>query len=196
MTWVTELIENLPQIVEAIAPGFLMVATFSWTASKKYENAATVITLSIVLSYLIRQVGLIFIEKETTRYMLVVCLLSAIIGFLSAIFYKSQKVNLFISNIGVKRTTNDVIWDDVIGDKAWVAIFNSDGNEYYCGVFRFQSYENDHSYVVISPYYVADSDGKLTTSYIEDLDRSLMFNPDDYKSIIISKKDPFGYYEI
>ena len=198
MSWVTEMINGIPQIVENIAPGFILMAAFCWTISHNITDGKIVIIISITLSYIVGKVTKFLNLSNTNLGMVCVCLALAVLGIIAAVIYKSETINDLIAILGIKRTTNKSVWDDVIGSGSWIALLNSETKQYYCGRFQYQSYENEKCYRVISTYYVADMDGKIVGNkdYTQDPDRTIMVFPEDYKEIIISKKDPFKHYEM
>ena len=193
MTWVEALIIKIPDLVSALAPGFLLLAVFSWISSINYSNGTAVIIISATLSYFVGEIAkLVF--RETFLYTALTYMLSALIGYLLAITYKSEWFGKFLAKIYVKRTANKSIWDDVVGDGAWIAIHDPNTNGYYCGQFQYQNYESEKEYVVIAAYYVVDSHGNIVENYTEDIDRKLMLDASSLGKCIISPKDPFNHF--
>ena len=116
--------------------------------------------------------------------------------FLTAIIYKTTGFNHFIARIGIKRTTNPNIWDDVVGERAWVSIYDKENKLYYCGPFKYQNYQDDQSYVVLCKYYTADENGKIIDNYTTISNRLLMLQINNYDRIVVSKDDPFGHFKM
>lgn len=197
MDWVNALLAGIPYVVGAIAPGFLVMASFCWATSNNISDGKTVIVISATITYLIDNVCQLFNIPNTHIATIGVCACSALLGIIAAIVYKLSFVNKLIANIGIKRTTNKSIWDDALGEAAWVALLDSDNKCYYCGQFLYQNYENENSYIVIATYYIADLGGKILEGkdYTQDMDRKLLLNADDFDQIIISKSDPFNNRE-
>lgn len=197
MTWITELINGIPQIIAYIAPGFLMMAIFSWTVSHNFTDGKNVVAISTVLSYLIWKIAEILSDGKSAWESILVCLVSSLVGMVAAIVYKKKWFNNLLATIGVKRTTNKSIWDDAIGEGSWIAVWNSDENCYYCGQFLYQNTEADASYVVLSTYYVCDKDKNIVNDqdFVADKDRTIMVRLDGFCHIIIATQDPFGKYK-
>ena len=67
MTWIEALIVEIPELVSALAPGFFLLAVFSWISSISYNNGATVIIISATLSYFVEEIAkLVF--RDTFLY--------------------------------------------------------------------------------------------------------------------------------
>lgn len=193
MTWVEALIIKIPDLVSALAPGFLLLAVFSWISSINYSNGTAVIIISATLSYFVSEIAKLFF-RETFLYTALTYMLSALMGYLLAITYKSEWFGQFLSKIYVKRTANKSIWDDVIGDGAWVAIYDPQTDGYYCGQFQYQNCESSKEYLVISAYYILDSQGNIVENHTEELDRKLMLDTSSLDKFIISPQDPFNHF--
>ena len=122
--------------------------------------------------------------------------ISALLGFVLALAYKSVWFGKFLALVGIKRTANDSIWDDVVGKQAWIAIYDTKANIYYCGQFQYQKYESEREYVVIAAYYTADTKGNILEDYTNDVARKIMINTADCKTITISTNDPFDHFDV
>lgn len=195
MTWIEALIVEIPELVSVLAPGFFLLAVFSWISSISYNNGATVIIISATLSYFVEEIAkLVF--RDTFLYTILTYLLSALIGYILAIMYKSEWFGKLLARIHIKRTANKSIWDDVIGDGAWVAIYNPVTNGYYCGQFQYQNNCGGKEYLVISAYYILDSVGNITENHTNDLERKLMLDTSSLDKYIISPKDPFNHFDL
>lgn len=194
-TWIDALMERLPDIINALAPGFLLLTFFSWTTSKKYGSGTTVVIISAVLSHIIERVSGGLYSPNSAASIVLVYTISALLGFVLALVYKSVWLGKFLSWIGVKRTANDSIWDDAIGKRAWIAVYDTKINIYYCGQFQYQKNESEREYVVIAAYYTADTKGNILENHTSDIERKLMINTADCKTIIISANDPFNHFD-
>ena len=197
-SWVSDLINLLPYYVSYIAPGFLLISLFAWTSSIQIKSGTSLIITSLVASYIIWALS----SKETVsisiKDAIIVSAVSALVGIVSAIVVKASWFNSLLARLGIKRTTNTSIWDDVIGKKAWIAIRDKKEDIYYCGQFQYHFAGNNNSYLVIAAYYVADLNGKTIKDrdYTGDLSRKLMIHEDHFDTIIVSANDPFGNYEL
>ena len=194
--WVKELIENLPELVRFIAPGFLLVTCFTWATKQLIKNTTTYIVISTVASYLIWAFCNLFIDEESVGTTIIICSTSLILGIVTAIIYKTTGFNNFIAKIGIKRTTNPNIWDDVVGERAWVSIYDKENKQYYCGPFKFQNYQDEYSYVVLCKYYITDEKGNIINDYTKTNNRFLMLQINNYDRIVVSKDDPFGHFKM
>lgn len=195
MTWITDLINQMPELIYAIAPGFLMFSFFMWSASKQIQNSTVVIIISVTLSYIILEICRGIMPIFTVKSFIVICVCAACSGLLLAILFKSKWSNKIISLLGIKRTTNNSIWDDIYGRCGWISFYDERTDSIYCGQFRYQNYENGKSYVCMTGYYVMDSNKNIIEDFTSDLERSLLVNIDAVDKVIIDSKDPYTQFE-
>jgi len=196
MTWITELYHLLPEFVGYAAPGFLLVFSFNWVTSSQLRIEKNTVILSFVWSYLIWAVIGKSSQALSAFANIVVCILSILIGFGSAIIYKKESTNDFLCRIGIKRTTNNSIWDDLIGEGRWISIWCERENAFYCGHFKYQKKEDDIVFLALSTYYTANTNGEVLNNYTADRDRVILFQIKDIDKYIISGSDPFGHFRI
>lgn len=194
MTWISDLIENMPQLVGYLAPGFLLVSAFLWTTNSKIESGTVFLVMAIVSSYLIR--GIICVDYDSLSYFAqtVICVVCFVLGVFAAVFIKSEFFNDLLADVGIKRTTNQSLWDDVIGEGSVITIYDPKERKYYCGAFKYQQMQDGIAYIVICAYYVANERKEVLENYTG-TERKLMIKQKKADFIMISKDDPFGHYE-
>lgn len=121
---------------------------------------------------------------------------SIIIAIFLGVIYKTRWFNNLLAILKINRTTNDSIWNDAIGENAWVVVQDKKSDLYYGGQFRYCNKSGDNIMVAISTYYVAQKTDKKFTiieEYPKDVDRLLLLNINEYDKIIISPTDPLDY---
>ena len=125
-------------------------------------------------------------------------MISIIIAIFLGVVYKTRWFNNVLAILNINRTTNDSIWNDVIGENAWVVVQDKKSDLYYGGQFRYCNKSGDKIIVAISTYYIVQKiDEKLTIieEYPNDVDRLLLLNINEYDKIIISPTDPLDYLD-
>ncbi len=191
MTWINDLIEQLPDLISYITPGFLFVNSFVWILQKEFKNTTVQIISSVVCSYFIWE----FLEKyfpNTSNVVLLIIssIIVVISGLLFGKLYKSPYFNNFLGKLKLDRTTNESIIEDSIGTNSWVALFDENQQKYYCGQFRYG--EEKSKYITIVTYYIADVDMKILEDYRNLIERKLLLNISDFKYVIFSPDDPLN----
>lgn len=100
---------------------------------------------SVVASYVIKVIfdlinkrffSSTFIEGELS-YIIGVLVLSIFLGYLCAIIAGTKTFNSLLLKLGVKRTTNQNIWDDIIRPNCWICMLSPTKEVQYIGQFRF-----------------------------------------------------------
>ncbi len=191
MSWVTDLIEKMPDLIPYIAPGFLLVNSFMWVLQKKFNSAAVQIVSSVVCSYFIWTLcEKVFPTNSNWVLLVVTSALCTAIGLIIGKIYKSSFFNYILCKLKLDRTTNDSIVEDSVGNNAWIAVFDEDQKKYYCGQYRFGNVEGDSNYISLITYYITDSDKKIIEDYRQNPKRKLLININNYKTVIISPNDP------
>ncbi len=195
MNWVLNLIEKIPEIIQYVAPGFLLVNIFVWINQKKFSSSTTQIVSSIVMSSIEISLWEKFISSSTAinNRFIWLCAISFLIGVISSIIYKSRWFNNILGKFMINRTTNDSIWNDAIGSGSWVVVFDDNNGLYYGGQFRYCNKSGDKTIVALATYYVAKKNGnkfELVEQYLGEVDRLILLNINNYDKIIVSPQDP------
>lgn len=192
MTWITELINNISELIKYIAPGFLLANCFAWITQKKFSSASAQIVTSVVLSYFVWTIGSPLFSKKSPLFILVIIsLCCCIIGLVIGKFYKSNFFNELIGRIRLDRTTNESIIEDAIGNNSWVSFYDVSDKKYYCGQFRFGNTEGDANYISIVTYYIMDENKTVLEDYRHDNKRQLLFDMNKVTMTVFSPEDPY-----
>lgn len=197
MNWVLDLIEKIPEIIQYVAPGFLLVNTFVWINQKKFSSSTTQIVSSVVMSSIEISLWEKFISSSTpiNNRFIWLCTISFAVGVISSIIYKSRWFNNVLAKLMINRTTNASIWDDAIGSGAWVVVSDDKKGLYYGGQFRYCNKSGDKTIVALATYYVAKRNGskfEFVEQYLEEVNRLILLDINDYDKIIVSSQDPLG----
>ncbi|MBE6825223.1 MAG: hypothetical protein E7513_07805 [Ruminococcaceae bacterium] len=191
MSWITDLIDKMPELIPYIAPGFLLVNSFMWVLKKKFNNATVQIVSSVICSYFIWTLCKnIFPIDSNWGLLIITGTLCTILGLISGKIYKSSFFNLILCKLKLDRTTNDSIVEDCVGNNAWIAVFDEEQQKYYCGQYKYGNIEGDSNYVSLVTYYITDSDKKIIEDHTQEPKRKLLININNYKTVIISPNDP------
>lgn len=140
--WITELINNIPTLLDYIVLGYIFLSAYYWTSFIKFENSKIFIVKSIVISYILKNFYkatiLCLVPKKlitSIHITILLYIITLILGLgLGRIFHTVWFGDLLIKlNLG--RTLNSNIWDDIFKSGMILRIYMKDGSSYigqYC----------------------------------------------------------------
>ena len=87
MSWITELIQAIPDIIVYIAPGFLFVNGFVWVTHRQFSTHQVQIASSIVASFVLKScfdviVRLTIFQNDSPLSVMILCAVSTVLGVL------------------------------------------------------------------------------------------------------------------
>jgi len=128
-------------ILSYVIPGFCVIATFLFVIGQDYKTTKSRLLQSVVVSFfckstignLISKVDCLNETKYSTRFVIVLSILSMIVAILMGIVCKSKKVNDILLNSLIGRSFNQNFWVDVVRTGFWYRVHIKDSNEVYEG---------------------------------------------------------------
>ncbi len=199
MSWITELIQAIPDIIVYIAPGFLFVNGFAWVTHRKFSTHQVQIASSIVASFVLKScfdiiMQLTIFQRDSLLATIVLCALSAVFGIALGVITGRQWFTNVLIFFHIYRSANSSIWDDVLDGNMWMTVYDDKLHLYYCGQIRHAS-ENDQPLIVaLERYYVMNEEKEVIAWHLESNDY-IMLDTSQYRNIQISKTDPFKQTE-
>lgn len=195
MSWVTELIRLIPEIVIYIAPGFLFVNAFVWVSHRKFSSQQTQIVASIVASFLLKACfdwvqGPESSVETTAPSIVTLCVISGVLGTVLGKISGADWFTRLLLFFHIYRSANPTIWDDILKGNTWAAVYNDKQHVYYCGQISYTSEGETHLLLALSPYYVMDQT-KHVVEWHCDTGEYIMLDTSKYTDIRMSKTDPF-----
>ncbi|MBQ9330009.1 MAG: hypothetical protein IJ221_03385 [Oscillibacter sp.] len=183
ITWVYELIEHIPDILQYIAPGFITICLYRFISCTDREfDAAYHWTLleSVVISYCCH-VALFWVPA---RYMVPsVFLLSILAGFAAGKWVHSKSCDRLLKALGIHRTTHANIWLDALPSGTFLRIWPDDSGMSYLGQMKYMEEHEREPLIVLQKYQILDEHSKVVLDYTEDPRRMVMLNLKGFRQV-------------
>ena len=188
ISWISELIELLPEIIFYIAYGYIFLFFYQWVTLKDSKDAKNIIITSIVLNYvLITLYTVVFniINIQISNTVIVYSILSAVLGLLIGKLVLSEKWNDVLKRFKLGRTVNKNIWDDILQDGVWLHIYLKDGSSYLGQYSLCEEYKR-YPIVVLKHYQYVDCDNNMVYDYFDNPYELVMLNTNDFEKIHVT----------
>lgn len=162
---INALISILPNIFDYIAPGYIFFRSFNFVLDWQEKTFKNNIFEYIIMSYVLYSVqkfilGLFYTEvmMNLPQVIFTLIIMSIISGYLLGIFIKSKKFKNLREFLGVKRSINNNIFNDVIDkiDGTWARVYlKNEKVVYYGAVVLFDKKDKyEDGVIVLNQYYV------------------------------------------
>ena len=190
INWITEIINQLPQILSYIVPGYIFLTIYQWTRFRDGDSLKNIVLKSIVVSYVIKiLLNILFKElhiaiNDEIIFVGICIIIATISSILLSIIISSRRYNKILRILNISRTTNKNIWDDVYQNGTALKIYQSDGT-FYTGHLRFCEENQREPLVVLSRYGLFDENNNILIDKTEDSSEEIMLNTKDFKKIEI-----------
>lgn len=190
INWITEIINQLPQILSYIVPGYIFLTIYQWTRFRDGDSLKNIVLKSIVVSYVIKiLLNILFKElhiaiNDEIIFVGICIIIATISSILLSIIISSRRYNKILRILNISRTTNKNIWDDVYQNGTALKIYQSDGT-FYAGHLRFCEENQREQLVVLSRYGLFDENNNILMDKTEDSSEEIMLNTKDFKKIEI-----------
>lgn len=195
ISWITEFINQLPELMLYLVQGTIFVSLYDFILFKNRERKTSFYFIKIIVISYILKIGFDFIfpqiDQTSALYIIGLCLFSALLSYLIALCFKTEWFKAVMRKIKISRTLFDNIWDDVIEDNTWVRVFEKDTNRVYMGLYKYGENFQREPIIVLYRWQVQDADsGEVLFDYSNDYSRRIMLNMKDFQKveIIYSRK--------
>lgn len=161
----------MPDIILYLFSGFLFVQVFNFIAlHKNPSNYQHIIIKSLLAGYILNNLYKSIpytyqsnVYLNTTLY-LIVCL---VLGYLTAIFCRSNFFKKLCRFLKIRRTVNEFIWSDIEDKKygLWVRAVNHEiGIDYLGQLCLYEEFQR-YPIIVLERYQKLDGDGNVLEDY-------------------------------
>ncbi len=190
MSWVLELASNIPAFLTYVVPGYLFLAVYRYmlfkdedTTDKTSGLLLNSVIISFVLKTLYDAVASKIPWKNESLYLIGIILLGIVTGFGSAKLVVGKLATDVFEKLGINRTVNSNIWDDVIGQDQWLRIWLPDsGRSYYGQVAAMENYRRE-PIVLLRNYQFLNDDGTPLIDNVADSSRSVLLNLSGFERV-------------
>ena len=190
MSWVLELASNIPAFLTYVVPGYLFLAVYRYMLFKDEDSAdktSSLLLNSVIISFVLKTlydlIAAWLQPKHETLYLIGVILLSILAGFGSAKLVVGKCAAGFFKKLGITRTVNSNIWDDIIEQGQWLRIWLPDsGRSYYGQLAAMENYSRE-PIVLLRNYQFLDDDGTVLIDNVADSDRTVLLNLSHFERV-------------
>lgn len=198
MSDITSLINNLPIIISYIAYGLIYLSVFNFIRSEKKEKTKIYFLSCVAISFIIEiifdfitklanKIPGIDIEEDSGLYYLLCMLFTLLIAYISAKVFTSKWFNSLLLNIGIHRTTNSNIWNDISVNHTWLYIHLKNDENGYWGECKYIEENCSNPKIVLYSYQIINTKtGETVIDYSEDINKCIMVDTNDIKAIEIT----------
>ena len=185
------LIDNLPSVLTYLVQGYIFISVFSWIVFQKKSNDIDHIVLrSIAASFVLKTVydGILAVVRldiqDSSTYLIILIVCSTIGAYLLAVLCNTTWFNGLLLKIGIKRTVNSNIWNDVIKTDVWVRVYLKSNPELtYLGQYLYGEEFEREPIIVLANYQLIDTSGNIIIDYSQNPNEKIMLNTKDFERI-------------
>ena len=189
--WVTELINNIPEIISYVVYGYIFLVAYYWVTFKDNKDFNNLLIKSIAASYLLTTGFNITVNKfkitfvDDSYKVISYFVVSAILGFVVGKLISRRWFNTLLHIFLIGRTTNENIWDDVIKPYTWVRVFMKDGTS-YLGQYRYGEPFKSEPIIVLATYQKLNRNAEIVIDNSQNKNELIMLNTKDFERIEIT----------
>lgn len=189
ISWIIDLIDNIPYILSFVIPGYILLSTYYWVSfvdSKNFNNliiksVAASYILGVVFDFIIEGIHLVILPEQRIILLSITALL---LGVILGELCHSTVFNNFLLKLHIYRTTNDDFWMDVFKDNTWVRVFLKDGKS-YLGLYKYGQPNKDEPIIALSMYQKLDDEGHVIIDNSGNSKELIVLNTKDFDRIEI-----------
>ncbi len=179
---ISQLNLTINQIFFIVILGFIMLSTFNFVCYLKIlENGVTTIFSSFIIGYLYKLLAKIIpvnISEEIDNCLIIIT--GILISYIFARLTASGKFNRLLSKLNIHRTSNKIIWTDLIDNEyAMKVSIEMPDNKKYIGFLGITEEFNQKPVMSLYGYKIINSE---TNNVIED-------NTSSYNKVIVLDSD-------
>ena len=195
ISWITDLINNIPELLNYFVPGYIFISIYNFMLLKKanVQEGNFIILKSIAISYILKtlydkiitqwEIEVLYVEIDPLLNVIILLFISLILGYLLGLIGYSPVANKFLLRFGIHRTVKENIWANVIKKGHYIRVFKKDYSKSYCGQCTF--YENDtrEPIIVLSRYVIYNDNAEVICDYSNDDTASIVLNLKDFERV-------------
>lgn len=189
ISWMLDVIQNLPDVLTYIVPGYIFVFIYRYILYKDDDSAehiSYVVWNSIVISFILRVIFDAVVPFASTSYR---CLLLIIFasagGYFGAKMIPSKFARTVRCFLGITRTSHKNIWDDILEPGLWLRVWLKDSGKSYLGQVRYIEDYAREPIMVLERYQFLDDDAKPLFDHSADAKRAVVINLSAFERIEI-----------
>lgn len=180
--------------------GYVFISTYSFIRFKKNE-LNHLFFKSVVSSYILKILfDWIFVHADSTTkiirffhvqyesfgYVVILLLFSVGLAWLSATITQSKRFNKLLLGIGIVRTTNPNIWEDIIDPGCWLMVYLNSRELVYLGQFKYGEEFVNKPLIVLEHYQIMNLDGEIIHDYSDDSNEVALIDTKNIERIEIT----------
>lgn len=171
--------------------GYICISIYNFILHKPYE-LNHLFFKSVVCSYVIKVIFDSIFSKlldGSFLYTPLLLLTGAIIGYVFALIVQSECFNDILLKAGIRRTTNQDIWADVIKPFTWVMYYCKDGAKVYYGQFKYGDESGSEPVIALVRYQVISMDGEVIEDNSSDPNQVVLLNTKSFERIELTYEE-------
>ncbi len=189
ISWIIDLIDNIPYILSFVIPGYILLSTYYWVSFADSKNFNNLIIKSVAASYILGVVfDFIFNRIHLTilpeQRIILLSITALLLGVVLGELCHSTIFNNILLKLHIYRTTNDDFWMDVFKDNTWVRVFLKDGKS-YLGLYKYGQPNKDEPIIALSMYQKLDDEGHVIIDNSSNPKELIVLNTKDFDRIEI-----------
>ena len=180
------MINNIPNLIDKIAYGYIFIIIYSWCSFHEKNNYKMIIIKGIIGTYILSNFYNALFEVtglEIFQNVIFLIILSVILGYVSFKIMKADSTKLLFKTIGITRTDNTNIWDDIIKKGTCLRIYTKDKDISYLGQVKFIEEFAKEPIVVLQAYQIIDTQGEVITDYSKDINELAILNLKNFEKV-------------
>lgn len=190
------IISSLPTIMSYIIYGFIFVSIFNFITIKRTNNENNHFVVSCIsISFILRCIyeylfglfdkyGLATVQIGSAGFYVVTVIITIAVAYILGIVVSSKYVNDVLLRIGVKRTVNSNMWQDIVGDNMWMFLKFKEEDYGYLGICKYVEEESGKPRILLQRYQLIEvSTGDVKVDYSNEVNRCILIDTNDIDTI-------------
>lgn len=183
-----DMLDFLSSAILYVVLGFIYLKSYRlFNLNKVNDNVEVVITESLVVGFVLAKLfSLIPININVALDTVCMIITSALAGIVMAKIICSQRLFELLVRLGLRKTRNHYIWDDLIDNYAVkVMVIDYENNIIYDGKLVLFEEHNNRPQIILSEYtqYIGD---ELRNDFKGHPEQVVMIDTSKYKDILIT----------
>lgn len=199
MDQLVKLLELFPEVIYYLVYGTVFIYLYSFIATHKFAINSTYRLLPIFVSGVIWKACLDFVLCEFVFHIQrngLLCLVLSLLvvsggAVVCSTLIHSQWFNRVLLRIGIHRTTNQCLWDDIFDDEMWVYCHLKNNDLCVLGMLAYFSEAKDKPVVALRYYQFIEKDtGEVTADYSSDEHSMIIIDTNDTDAVELTYTRP------